>query len=586
MNQDSIRSGIGRRDFLKMSLAALCFTLLPFRLQTTNAQTAGKSTVFWVTDIPADMTGNYHAGVDNLIDIMGASGFKLYKSPSETQTSGAFGMIATDDVVLIKVNAQWKYRGCTNSDLIRGLIQRILDHPDGFTGEVVIFENGQGRGSLDCDTMGGDYPSGVHANAQDERHSFTYLVDTVFTDNRVSYYLLDPIRQTMIGHSEHQTDGYRVFENVSYPCFTTRRGNRVELREGIWDGSSYTQNLKLINVPVLKHHDTGGSEITASLKHFYGILSMADGQSSFRHYAGLGETCGKMVAFVRAPVLNIIDAIWVSHGSLAGYPRSTTTRINQIAASQDPVALDYWAAKYILYPIKGNRRHHPDFPGISAWLASAARTINEAGSLYNPEKGIIINNVTNQECDILLEHRSIAPLDATLYPVEGTIGTELVITGSQLPLPGKVLVGNVPATIEHWDYSMIRCRITKVPSVGPLHLTIHPRPYRTSSPSLISSLFTVRTPEIVYDVPYRGFPGQEIVLEGRFFGNRKGKVYIEYEKDRAQRRRGCLLKGWSMDSSTGYSTVTFRLPKTLEPGAHKIIVANKVGEAEAPLFVD
>ena len=130
---------------------------------------------------------------------------------------------------------------------------------------------------------------------------------------------------------------------------------------------------------MLKHHDTDGSEITASLKHFYGVLSMADGQSGFRHYSGLGETCGKMVASVRTPVLNIIDAIWVSHGSLGGYPKATTTRINQIIASQDPVALDHWAAKYILYPINGNQRHHPSFPGILTWLNSAELTINGRG---------------------------------------------------------------------------------------------------------------------------------------------------------------------------------------------------------------
>ena len=29
--------------------------------------------------------------------------------------------------------------------MLRGLIHRILGHPDGFKGEVVIFENGQGR---------------------------------------------------------------------------------------------------------------------------------------------------------------------------------------------------------------------------------------------------------------------------------------------------------------------------------------------------------------------------------------------------------------------------------------------------------
>jgi hypothetical protein len=60
----------------------------------------------------------------------------FYKWKDSYIQSDAFGLIAADDVVLIKVNAQWKHRGCTNSDLIRGLIQRILDHPDGFSGST------------------------------------------------------------------------------------------------------------------------------------------------------------------------------------------------------------------------------------------------------------------------------------------------------------------------------------------------------------------------------------------------------------------------------------------------------------------
>jgi hypothetical protein len=292
-------------------------------------------------------------------------------------------MIESNDVVLIKVNAQWKYRGCTNSDLIRGLIQRILEHPDGFYGEIVIMENGQGRGSLNCNTSssyGGD--TSIRANANVESHS-------------------DPVRNTFIGGTDHVTNGYRRYENVSYPCFTTAGDRRVELREGIWQGTGHSHNLKLINVPVLKHHDTGGSEITASLKHLYGVVSMADGQSSFRHYSGLGETCGKVMVSVRTPVLNVIDAIWVSHSSLTGYPVSTTFRSNEILASQDPVALDYWAAKYILYPINNNSRHHPDFPGIVQWLTSARDIINIRGGLYKPESGILIGNVTKNEAEMV-----------------------------------------------------------------------------------------------------------------------------------------------------------------------------------------
>jgi len=401
---------ISRRSFLKGSIAGVCFSILS-PLIKANGQTNPVNPIFWVNEIPDQPfygrgSGHYHVGLDSLLHLMGDQGLKFYRSSQETALSGPSGMIEAQDVVLIKVNAQWKYRGCTNSDLIRGLIQRILNHPDGFDGEVVIFENGQSQGSLNGDALGwGSYPdNSIHANANNESHSFLYLVNTVFNDPRVSAFLLDPIRSTFIGAADHLTNGYRTYENVSYPCFTTLHGHRVELREGIWQGNGYTQNLKLINVPVLKHHDTWGSEFSASLKHCYGIVSMSDVQGGFRHYGGLGETCGKMMVSVRTPILNIIDAIWISYASCAGYPASTTFRANQILASQDPVALDYWAAKYILYPIDNNPRHLPLPPPpldgrgiIDQWLTSARDTINNRGGLSDPGSGILIDRVTKNE---------------------------------------------------------------------------------------------------------------------------------------------------------------------------------------------
>ena len=371
---------------------------------TVMAPSTGLNPVFHISQIPDNALtgGNHHMGVDALIALMGGNGLKFYRSGQTGIERGPDGLIAADDVVLLKVNAQWKYRGCTNSDLVRGLVQRILEHPDVFRGEVVIFDNGQGHGSLRCDNTQLYDNAEVHANAQNESHSFQWLVDSLFRDSRVSAFLLDPIGRTFISAADHVTNGYRYYENVSYPCFTTAGGRRVELREGIWNGSSHISNLKMINVQVLKHHDVGGSEITASLKNVYGILSMADGQSSFRHYAGLGETCGKMMVSVHTPVLNIVDAIWVSHSSLIGYPESTTVRANQIVASQDPVALDYWTAKYILYPINNHYRHHPDFSGIDTWLTGARDLINGRGGFDQAARGIQVGTVTKAESEIVL----------------------------------------------------------------------------------------------------------------------------------------------------------------------------------------
>jgi hypothetical protein len=407
VGRSNLNRTITRRDFLgRVSRGTVASALLPLTLRSETG--AGVlNDVYLVEGIPDqpfydDQHANYHVGLDSLLYLMGSRGLKFHRSAHVSDTSGPDGLIGPEDVVLIKVNAQWKYRGCTNSDLIRGLVQRLLDHPDVFTGEVVIIENGQGRGSLNCDTSAAYPDNRVHANANDEAHSFVYLAQHVFKDPRVSTFLLDDIRSRFISAGEHTRDGYRTFENVSYPCFTTAAGRRVELREGVWTANGYQRNLKLINVPVPKHHDTGGSEITACLKLFYGIVSMSDGQSGFRHYAGLGETCGKTMAAVCAPVLNIVDAIWVSHGSITGYPSETTRRLNKLAASVDPVALDFWTAKYLLYPVDSNPRHHPEHPAIDRWLTQAADTINARGGLRDHTGRVLVSRVTKREDEIQL----------------------------------------------------------------------------------------------------------------------------------------------------------------------------------------
>ncbi len=407
---------VPRRQFLRASIGTLPLLSACGRSDSVIAPSTPApvppegSAIFHVQGIPdAPFTGspNRHAGVDALVSLMAQNGLMLHRSSHIGETSGPDGLIAAGDVVLVKVNAQWKYRGCTNSDVVRGLIQSILEHPDGFAGEIVIVENGQGRGSLNCDTAASYGDWDVHANANDERHSFLYLVEDVFRGKPVSAYLLDPIRAILIGDDDHVSDGYRYFGTVSYPCFTTAQGTRVELREGIWNGTNYERKLKLINVPVLKHHDVGGSEITGAVKHFYGLLSMSDGHSGERHYARLGEACGQMIASVRPPVLSIVDAIWVSHGALRGYPASATHRANQLVASQDPVAADFWAALHVLFPIDGNERHSPMHPGIERWLTACMDYVNAEGGIVRPDEGIRLPVLTKTESEMPLFSTSV-----------------------------------------------------------------------------------------------------------------------------------------------------------------------------------
>ena len=349
-----------------------------------------KSAIFMVEECPVHDGRLRHSGIDTLFDLLAATGLRLYRTDSGHPWAGPAGIIAPDDVVLIKVNCQWKCRGTTNTDVLQGLIYRILQHPDGFSGEVVIFENGQGQGSFDGRPHAwGSYSAwpeidnGIYVNAEEETLlTVDYLVNTIFRNDPVSAYLLDPIRSMFISDSDHTTDGYRRVSDVSYPCFMSAGGHRIELREGLWNGSGFDSNLKLINLPVLKTH--GGTGITGALKHCYGILSMADGYSDIRHYSQAGAQCGKMISLVRAPDLNILDCIWVSPESLSGYPPSATHRADILLAGIDPVALDYFAAKHVLQPLGGSPtgEHDPDnFVGLRDHLKGASDFINMNGGI-------------------------------------------------------------------------------------------------------------------------------------------------------------------------------------------------------------
>jgi hypothetical protein len=96
------------------------------------------------------------------------------------------------------------------------------------------------------------------------------------------------------------------------------------------------------------------------------------------------------MAQTRFPDLNILDAIWVNANPRGGpstsYGDASHTGI--IAASIDPVALDYWAAKDILMPAAREKGYDdlesldPDntSPGsFGEWLRLSLAEIQKAG---------------------------------------------------------------------------------------------------------------------------------------------------------------------------------------------------------------
>jgi hypothetical protein len=296
--------------------------------------------------------------IDSLLAIMQTQGIYLHKT-AVNQT----GIMGADDIVIIKGNFQWTSRNTTSTDRIKGLVWQILQHPDGFAGEIIICDNTQNIGT---GINHGDN------NSEDTDQSIVDVVNTFFAKGYPVYYrdwsnLWDVV---VAEYSEGDTtDGYPYEETtkITYPKFRVPSGNYyVSLRYGIWDpsASEYDKSrLTIVDFPVLKAHVMAGA--TVAVKNWIGVLTTAYQTSRYMgfqnmhysHFWGPSSLVAKTME-VTFPKLVIVDAAWVS-----GYnPNVLRDLVNtkMLLGSTDPVAVSWYAAKYILTSLVTNPDAHPD----------------------------------------------------------------------------------------------------------------------------------------------------------------------------------------------------------------------------------
>jgi len=357
------------------------------------------STIFIVKD-----TDGTYQGVKKLLDLMERNDLKFYKTTSDKE-----GLIGKKDVVLIKVNSQWDERGGTNTDLVNSVIKLIINHPEGFSGEIVIVDNGQAQ--FGSKMTGGSF-DWENNNAINKSQSIQKVVDMYKDRYKVSTYLWDNITFNEVNeYSENDfDDGFvlynlkgensNILNTITYPKFKTKYGSYISFKRGIWDNKTKTydnENIKMINMPVLKPHLIYG--VTGAVKNYMGTPSVKLTKNEVHNNVGKGAM-GVQISETRFSTLNIMDSIWVS----TVYPcRSLSTwwcgptvyyndsiPNNMILASTDPVALDYWASKNILMRTAENLGHkdieelNPDIikkGNFGYWLRISMDILNKAG--YN-----------------------------------------------------------------------------------------------------------------------------------------------------------------------------------------------------------
>lgn len=327
-------------------------------------------------------------GVERLIAKMEAGGQPFYRTADEPD-----GLITADDVVLLKINSQWAERGGTNTDLILAVAKIVAAHPEGFVGEIVVADNGQAQfgsngtgGSLDW----------AKPNSANRDQSALDVVNMLKAEGlRISGYLWDSITMNRVDEfsSSDMNDGFVVEDGVlsagleiSYPKFTTEYGSRISFKNGVWQETEATyqsEKLKVINMPVLKSH--GIYHVTGAVKSYMGVAASRLTGNRPHNSVGSGGM-GALMAGTRAPVLNIMDMIWLGAGGRGpGSPYDTALPRRAIAAGTDPVALDFWAAQNILLPElpesrAGKSDPAGDAPGsFGHWLRLSAGEMESAG---------------------------------------------------------------------------------------------------------------------------------------------------------------------------------------------------------------
>jgi uncharacterized repeat protein (TIGR01451 family) len=305
------------------------------------------------------------AGVDALVDLMEVQGDHFYRTSSHPD-----GLFASDDVILIKVSSQWDGRNNTNTDIVKGVIYRLVQHPDGFTGAVIVAENPQSRNA--------DWYYQGNNNSQFQNQSYQEVVQA-FSGEGYHACISDwrSIRSNYVNDYDagNNDDGYVLDAGdykLSYPKFSTSCNGmdlKISTRYGLWNGASFDNTrLKMINMPVLKRHNAAWG--TISVKNYLGFITISDG---IGRWSGVSEkhcwltgpsdngyTCagdgyspdyglvGRQMARIRRADLNIVDAIWVNPLNNLG---AGSLEQDVLLASRDPFAVDYYASEYILYPL-------------------------------------------------------------------------------------------------------------------------------------------------------------------------------------------------------------------------------------------
>ncbi|RMF74113.1 MAG: DUF362 domain-containing protein [Acidobacteria bacterium] len=321
---------------------------------------------------------------------------------------GIESLVGPEDVVVLKVNAQWWGQGMSCTDVLAGLIAAILGRPGGFSGDVIVADNHHFRRPLSRGWTT-ERPNGRFNLVQLVEHFAAQAPGRV---QRVHWTDAGPNPEPWQGDAGGGVrvdepgagEGYRWWLDechvtpeghrcaMTWPSFRiARTGEIADLRDGVFrDGAPTGRPLRFWNVSSLNFHSRYAG-VTASIKNLMGVVDMTCGFQGPEppgyfntHYIGMrpshatwrwakrrggvvrrvvhklipeesaldfrhtGGALAHWIRTVRRPDLNVVTAEWIGFGSRTDEALSARPGVS--LAATDPVTLDAVAAREVLLP--------------------------------------------------------------------------------------------------------------------------------------------------------------------------------------------------------------------------------------------
>ena len=397
---------INRRDFLEKMIQAGGVIFLPDQLADLNSKRERiGSTDF--SNIYVSRNGSPDKNLAKVMQMMG----------------GIESVVGQKDIVILKPNSQWWNQGTTNISAMKEIIHLILRIPS-FTGEIIIADNHQ---KYIPDSRGWSYKNVINgdSDANNLNQLVSYFNNAGF-QNVTKYHWqgYDKGGKVVTGpsdgdgyvqtHIEYTRNGKATI--MTYPIFTSSFSDiTIDYKNGAWKNDVYiNRKITVINMAGLNHHSRGA---TSALKNHMGIVELPaddyqrnefgrfpDGHYNFHSIGSLemGGALGTFLNTIRYTDLNIVTAEWVGWGNRVD--PEIVAHAKTILASRDPVALDYWGTKNILYPFtpddcEEKEYHHPENTNGHLWKYLWECTNQDVGTMNESEMNVTLFNFNANAVD-------------------------------------------------------------------------------------------------------------------------------------------------------------------------------------------